>query len=278
MSKKFDEKFDPFVAEWASFATNPNYNLVEKCLKLSQLLEYPNLNIQEYINKINGIGNSLKLSITEVKNPTYLISMLNEHLFQRNGFDGDEEDYYNPKNNLLNEVIDKKSGIPLTLSIIYSEVAKHIGLDIRIIGFPGHILVKQSDEIILDPFYGGRLLNINDLKEMLDNTYGGQVEFSPEFLNEIEPEKILIRMARNLKHSFIQSYAYDKAMRCTLMILALEPDSPEDIRDKGVLEERLLNYDSAIKYLNHYLELSPNAEDVDFVLDLIRSIRAKVNQ
>jgi len=117
------EKFDPFIAEWISFSKNPNYNLIEKCLKMAQILEYPELNISKYIEKINEMGNSLKIKIGEVKNPTYLISMLNEYLFDELGFHGAEEDYYDPVNSFLNVVLDKKTGIPITLSILYSEVA-----------------------------------------------------------------------------------------------------------------------------------------------------------
>ena len=97
------EKFDPLVAEWISFVKNPNFNLIEKCLKFSQLIEYPDLQVEEYIKKINRIGMSLKESISDVKNPTYLISMLNEHLFENLGYSGDDDDYYNPKNNFLND-------------------------------------------------------------------------------------------------------------------------------------------------------------------------------
>jgi len=92
------------------------------------------------------------------------------------------------------------------------------------------------------------------------------------------PEKILIRMTRNLKNSYVQSYAYDMAMRCINMTLALEPISSEEIRDKGILEDRLLNHDQALTCLNQYLEINPNAEDVDFILDLIKNIREKINQ
>ena len=106
-----NEKFDPFVAEWTSFVKNENHNLVEKCLKLAQILEYPDLNISEYIKKLNDIGKALKLSINNNDNPTYRISMLNEHIFSHHGFIGDADDYYNPKNNFLNAVLDKKSGI-----------------------------------------------------------------------------------------------------------------------------------------------------------------------
>ena len=162
------EKFDPLVAEWLSFVKNPNFNLVEKCLKFAQILEYPDLDVEEYIQKIAIIGKSLKESISDVKNPTYLISILNEHLFQNLGFSGDNDDYYNPKNNFLNEVIDKKSGLPITISILYVEIAKFVGLDLKIIGFPSHILVKYNEEMILDPFNDGILLDVDDLQEILD--------------------------------------------------------------------------------------------------------------
>ena len=271
-------KFDPFVAEWTSFATNPKYNLVEKCLKLSQLLEYPSLNFNDYIQKLNDIGRSLQLSINNVSNPTYRISLLNEHLFHNYGFKGDVGDYYNPKNNFLNDVIEKKSGIPITLSILYVEVAKHIGLDLKIVGFPSHVIVKYNEEIIVDPYNQGKLLTIDDLNEILFRNYGSKVEFLPEFLNELRPEHVLIRMLRNLKNSYTHSYAYDKAMRCTNMVLSLAPNMPEDVRDKGILEHYLLNNNEALKFLNRYLELEPNAQDADFVLELIRSIREKINQ
>ncbi|AJM93244.1 MULTISPECIES: transglutaminase-like domain-containing protein [Nitrosopumilus] len=269
------EDFDPFVAEWYAFVKNPNFNLVEKCLKFAQILEYPDLEIEKYIEKINKMGMSLKESVSDVKNPTYLISMLNEHLFENLGYSGDDDDYYNPKNNFLNEVLDKKTGLPITISILYAEVAKFIGLDLKIVGFPSHILVKYNEEMILDPFYDGRLLDIDDLQEILDTNFGGEVEFKPEFLDEIRPEQILVRLTRNLKNSYVQSFVYDKALRCVNMVLAIEPESPEDIRDKGILEERLLNYESALKYLNKYLEINPNAEDVDFILELIRGIKTK---
>jgi len=271
------EKFDPFIAEWVSFSKNPKYNLVEKCLKMAQILEYPELNISKYIGKINEMGNSLKIKIGQVKNSTYHISMLNEYLFDELGFDGAEEDYYDPGNSFLNVVLDKKTGIPITLSIIYAEIAKSVGLDLQIIGFPGHVIVKYKEEIILDPFYSGRLLTIEDLEEILTRNFGEVVEFIPEYLNEATTDQLLTRLLRNLKNAYTQSYAYNSAMKCTDMILGMQPESPEEIRDKGILEERLLRYDKAIPLLNKYLELQPEAEDVDFILELIKSVREKSN-
>ena len=271
------EKFDPFVSEWISFSKNPNYNLIEKCLKLAQILEYPELNISKYIEKINEMGNSLKIKISEIKNPTSKLQVLNEYLFDELGFHGAEEDYYDPVNSFLNVVLDKKTGIPITLSILYSEVAKHIGLDLRIVGFPGHVIVKYKKEMILDPFYRGRLLTIEDLEKVLNRNFGEDVEFVPEYLNEATTEQLLTRLLRNLKNAYTQSYAYDNAMKCTDMILGMRPESPEEIRDKGILEERLLRYDQALPLLNKYLELEPEADDVDFILELIKSVREKSN-
>jgi len=272
------EKFDPFVSEWISFSKNPNYNLIEKCLKLAQILGYPELNISKYIEKINEIGNSLKIKIGEIKNPTSKLQVLNEYLFDELGFHGAEEDYYDPVNSFLNVVLDKKTGIPITLSILYPEVAKHIGLDLRIVGFPGHVIVKYKKEMILDPFYRGRLLTIEDLEKILNRNFGEDVEFVPEYLNEATTEQLLTRLLRNLKNAYTQSYAYDNAMKCTDMILGMQPESPEEIRDKGILEERLLRYDKALPLLNKYLELEPEADDADFILELIKSVREKSNR
>ena len=271
------ERFDPFVSEWIAFSKNPNYNLIEKCLKLAQILEHHDLDVSKYVEKINDIGNSLRMKISGIKNPTYLISMLNEYLFDELGFRGAEEDYYDPGNSFLNIVFNKKTGIPITLSIIYAEIAKKIGLDLKIVGFPGHVIVKYKNEIILDPFYRGRLLTIEDLEEILDRNFGDGVEFVPEYLNEATVEQLLTRLLRNLKNAYTQSYAYDSAMKCTDMILGMQPESPEEIRDKGILEERLLRYDKALPLLNKYLELQPEADDADFILELIKSVREKSN-
>ena len=271
-------EFDPFAAEWVSYAKSPQYTLVEKCLKLSQILEFPDLDITEYVKKLKSFEHGLHDHISDVKNPIYLVSMLNEYMFDILEFEGNSDDYYNPRNNFLNVVIEKRTGIPITLSIIYIELAKAIGLELRPVGFPGHFLVKYSEELILDPFNRGSLLDVEDLQDILDATYGEGVEFEPEYLNDIEPEKILIRILRNLKGSYTESFSYDKAMHCINMILGLDPDSSEDIRDKGIVQSRLLQNDLALVSLNKYLELAPEADDVDEILEMIKSIKEKSSQ
>jgi len=119
------------------------------------------------------------------------------------------------------------------------------------------------------------LLTIEDLEKILNRNFGEDVEFVPEYLNEATTEQLLTRLLRNLKNAYTQSYAYDNAMKCTDMILGMQPES--EIRDKGILEERLLRYDKALPLLNKYLELEPEADDADFILELIKSVREKSN-
>lgn len=273
MSYSLDTKID----QWVSLVADDRISLIEKCLLLSRLIEYSDLNITKYVAKIVELGTTLREATNQVKNPTYLISMLNEHLFDNYGLHGEQDDYYNPKNNFLNEVIDKKSGLPITISILYVEIAKYLGLDIQIVGFPSHVIVKYKD-FIIDPFHGGRILQIEDLQQILDVNFGGELDFSPDFLNAISQQKILIRIVRNLKNSYMQSYAFEKALLCVEMVMVFEKNAAQDIRDKGIIEEKLEHFQSALKHLNHYLEIHPNAEDVDFILDLIRNIRIKISQ
>jgi len=273
-----NERQISLISEWNSFVKNDNYNLIEKCLKLSQILEYPELEISKETEKIKEIGITFRNRITESKNPTYVISLLNEFLFDIEKFQGDLDDYYNPKNNFLNYVLDKKSGIPITLCILYTEIAKYADLDLKIVGFPSHVIVKYEEEMIFDPFNRGRLLELEDLQDILYQNYGDSVEFESEYLNQISDEKIIIRMLRNLKNSYIDSFAYNMATTCNQMILGILPDSPDEIRDEGILADKIGNYDGAIMSLNKYLEMEPNAEDVDYVLELIREIRDKTNQ
>ena len=273
-----NERDVSLVSEWNYFVSSENYNLIEKCLKLAQILEYPELEISKETEKIKELGISFRNRITESKNPTYVISLLNEFLFDVEKFQGDLDDYYNPKNNYLNYILEEKLGIPITLCILYTEIAKYADLDLRIVGFPSHVIVKYGEDMILDPFNRGRLLELEDLQEILYQNYGDSVEFKAEYLNQISDEKIIIRMLRNLKNSYTDSFAYEMARLCNKMILGIIPDSPDEIRDLGILEEKVKNYDDAIKFLNKYLEMEPNAEDVDFVLELIREIRDKISQ
>ena len=146
-------------------------------------------------------------------------------------------------------------------------------MDLRIIGFPSNVIVEGGEELIIDPFNSGKHLSVDDLLEILNLNFGKEVELVPEYLNEITTEEILIRILRNLKSSYKDSYSYNQSLRCNMMILAINPNSSEEIRDAGILEEKMQNYEKATEFLNKYLELLPNAEDADFILQLIKKMR-----
>ena len=145
-----NEREVSLVSEWSSFVSSENYNLIEKCLKLAQILEYPELGVSKEIEEIKELGVKFRNRVAESKNPTYVISLLNEFLFDVEKFQGDLDDYYNPKNNFLNYILNEKSGIPITLCILYTEIAKYADLNLKIVGFPSHVIVKYGEEMVLD--------------------------------------------------------------------------------------------------------------------------------
>tara|TARA_Y100000590_G_scaffold211246_1_gene239365 strand:- start:3222 stop:4061 length:840 start_codon:yes stop_codon:yes gene_type:complete len=264
--------------DWELFVNNEKNTLLEKCLKVSKILEFNEIDISKEIEKINDLGRKFRNNISESKNPTYLISLLNEFMFDNEKFKGDLEDYYNPKNNCVNYVFEKHLGNPISLCILYSEIAKHVGLELKIVGFPSHMIVKYKEEMILDPFNRGRLLQLSDLHEILEQNYGDSIEFDIAYLDESSTEEILVRLLRNLRHSYEDSYD-DVGLEYTLsMILKIFPDMPDENRDLGILCMKKKHYDVALLYLNDYLKIDPNAQDADHILNLIKICREKLNQ
>lgn len=265
--------FDPFIAEWRSVAANPRYSLTERSLKMAQLLEYPDLDVSKYIAEIAQLRESFRLGLDSGLDEASKIKALGSYVFGRCGFSGNFEDHYDPRNNFLNDVIDRRSGIAITIAIVYAEIARGAGLAMNLVSFPGRVLARCGGEII-DPLTGGRILGRADLASLLKASGLHSSELAPEMLAVASAERLLVRMARNLKHSYMHSYAHEKALRCALIALTLARDSPEDVRDAGLLRARLQDRDGALEDLNRYLEINPNGDDVDHVIEIIRQIRS----
>ncbi len=265
--------FDPFLAEWSSFATDARYSLIERGLKMAQLLEYPELDISAYVAKLAAMRESFRLDMGYATDTPSVIGALNSHVFGTCAFRGDFEDHYDPRNNFLNEVIDRRVGIAITVSMVYAEIARGARLEMRLISFPGRVLVGHGTTVI-DAVAGGRILGQDDLRALLKATVGPNAEPAEDILVGATPERMLVRLTRNLKHSYMHSYAHDKALRCARMALVLAPDSAEDMRDAGLLEARLQDRQGAIEHLGRYLEMNPNGDDVDHVLEIIRQMRS----
>ena len=226
--------------------------------------EYPGLDIESYVARIDRLAAAVQDRSGDEADAYRLIAALNYTLFSVEGFRGNQDDYYDPKNSFLNEVMERKQGIPITLSVLYMEVARRVGLDLCGVGFPGHFLVRyvgKEGEIVIDPFHQGEVRSIQELKDMLDEMYRGRITFQPEFLSPVSKKQILRRMLNNLKGIYLDQGDLIKGLSVVDRLVILEPDSAEEIRDRGLLYLKLECFSQALEDLEAYLRLAPNADD-----------------
>lgn len=266
-------------------SSNDTDRLAEYALHLSRILAYPDLDVSAKLNELDSMGEELKQSIKKLLplRPTQLIEKINNYLFKDKGFKANIQDYYNPMNSYLNIVLQHKSGIPITLSIIYMRIAHSLNFKLYPVNFPAHFLVKHileddNAEIIIDPFNSGRIMDDYALKELLDQSYPRQnVPLTRAFVEKATPTQVLIRMLNNVKGSYYDAQDIDKAEIANEMVIALDQYNPDAIRDKGMILLKREKLTEALEMLNLYLELDPEAQDADAILDIIRQLRTDRN-
>lgn len=265
------------LSQWKDHIKNGDLALDKTAFMMAKILQYLPLDIDGQLQIIDSMASDLKNTINHRERPTEIINAMNEYMFEKQGFAGNIEDYYDPRNSYLNDVIARRSGIPITLSVLYIELARRVQFKLYGVGFPGHFLIKYAEndlEIVLDPFSKGRILAYEDYQVLLDQLYSGQVRFEKRFLNAVTNEQILIRMLRNLKDAFVYSYDYEKALMATEMVLAINPEIAEEFRDRGMIFYYKKFYSNAFSDLTKYLEMQPEASDADNILAIIHDIKA----
>jgi len=238
--------------------------------------EYPNLDIHEYLRRMDTLAARADVLIGLDRTPVNVIESLNEILFVQEGLRGNSEDYYDPRNSYLNEVLDRRLGIPISLSVIYMEVAKRINFSIKGIGFPGHFLIKHvanDRDIIIDPFEMGRILTWNDCQELLDKIHKGAVEMNASLLQPMEKRTILTRMLYNLKSIYTQRELYLKALSVIDKLLMLHPWTPSELRDRGMLYMQTSLFAKALADLESYLFRAAAPEDSSYIQNHIKMLR-----
>ncbi len=243
--------------------------------------EYPDLKIDDYLSQLDGLGQVVELRIGDERNPYRIIAALNTVLFKELGFQGNRSEYYDPKNSFLNDVITRKKGIPISLSVVYMEVARRVGLSLEGIGFPGHFLVKYDDgdvEILIDVFNGGEIRAREDLDRMLQQLYRGQVSYQPGFVAALGKRDILRRMLNNLKWIYLERGEPLKTLSVLDQLVILDPSAASEIRDRGLLYITLECYAQALDDLESYLRLTPGAEDAAMIKAQIESVRHRFVQ
>lgn len=234
--------------------------------------EYPAINVDSYHQRLDEWASELRARIETDASAEDRLRALNAFLFQELGFSGNTDDYYDPRNSYLNEVLDRKLGVPITLSMIYMALGQRIGLPLEGVSFPGHFLVKlpvDGGAVVLDPFNGGISLDEHDLCDLLERMFDTEVSEVTPLLTTASKTDILIRMLRNLKGIHQQGDEYDKALRVVNMIIAIDPHLEEEYRDRGLLLLQLECRHAALKDLRHYLSADPEAEDAESIRDLI---------
>jgi regulator of sirC expression with transglutaminase-like and TPR domain len=243
--------------------------------------EYPDLKIDDCLSQLDALGQAVELRMGDEKNPYRIIAALNTVLFKELGFQGNRSEYYDPKNSFLNDVITRKKGIPISLSVIYMEVARRVGLSLAGVGFPGHFLVKYEDdavEILIDVFNGGEIRAREDLERMLQQLYRGQVSYQAGFVAALSKRDILRRMLNNLKWIYLERGEPLKSLSVLDQLVILDPRAASEIRDRGLLYITLERYAQALEDLESYLRLAPGADDLEMVKAHIESVRQRYVQ
>ena len=241
--------------------------------------EYPDLDVASYLTRLDAMSAEVQRLADGTLDPRRLIAALNEHLFQQLGFRGNAENYYDPKNSFFNEVLDRRTGIPITLSALYLEVGRRIGLPVHGVGMPGHFLVKcvgRDEEIVIDPFNAGGILSDEDCQRILDRIYHGKLCFERAMLSVIGTRQILTRILNNLKVIYFNNQEYGKALSIVERLLILHPQAASEIRDRGLLSCQLKRYSEASADLERYLRLAPKADDSEVIREHLRSLRQRV--
>jgi regulator of sirC expression with transglutaminase-like and TPR domain len=236
--------------------------------------EYPDLDVAKYLARLDEMAQRLTPRVRELREPRAVVSALNAFLFDELGFSGNRENYYDPRNSYLNDVLERRTGLPITLSIVVLALAQRLQLPIVGVGLPGHFCVKWQDprhEIVFDPFHRGEILDIPTILERVRETFQPQATFEPDWLNAVGSKYILYRMLNNLKAIFIRRHELRRAHQVVDKLLLLDPRASSEIREMGLLSMQLGAYRQAAIYLEQYLLAHPDAYDAEELRAVLQS-------
>jgi regulator of sirC expression with transglutaminase-like and TPR domain len=240
--------------------------------------EYPRVDVSLYLERLNDFAERAGERIGgNPSGPGQIIQALNETIFDELGFHGNREHYYDPRNSYLNEVIDRRIGIPITLCVVYIDVARRVGFAVEGVNLPGHFIAKhaaESGDIYIDAFNNGRLLGVAGCDELLRTVTGGRAELSAEHLAPATTRQILARMLSNLL-SIYSKGDHRRALGVIDLMLLITPNSPPHLRDRGLLLASLGDTHGAIDELERYLTLLPDAPDAGLIQEQIKLIKQK---
>ncbi len=279
MTKGPTEMPPPCRLDFARLVSRPEPTIdLAKAALLIAKEEYPDLEVTRYLSRLDAMAAGFKARMGNGPDAHRLIASLGDYLFREQGFRGNTNEFYDPRNSFLNDVLDRRMGIPITLSTVYMEVGRRLGVRLHGVGMPGHFLVKYvgaGEEIVIDPFNGGAIVSPVECQRILDRISHGKLAFEPRFLSTVGTRQILVRMLTNLKVIYFKSQAYAKALGVVDRLMILDPRAASEVRDRGLLCYQLNRYREAMADMERYLKLAPAAEDAEVIRDHLRAIRQR---
>ena len=254
------------LESFAELVTREQFGLAEACLLIAED-EYPSLDIAGCIAKLDAMAATVRAGLAADAFPEQKLAALNHHLFGELRFYGNADAYYDPRNSYLNEVLDRRTGIPITLSVVYLEVGRRLGLSLHGVSFPGHFLVKlrlKRGHLVLDPYGGGAPCSESELHRRLERAFPPRPVAKADlerYLEPATPREIVTRVLRNLKAIYLKAGDLERALAVMHRLLLAVPESAEELRDRGLIYAGLEASRAAAADLQNYLRRRPDGPD-----------------
>ncbi len=243
--------------------------------------EYPGLEVEPYLEQLDELGGEAATALSGTAGSREAVEVFNRFIYGTRGFGGNRADYYDTRNSYLNEVLDRRKGIPITLAIVYLGIARGAGLAVEGVGFPGHFLLKcvEGPETVVDPFTG-EILTTDDCAARFQAAVGGPVPFDRRALETTPNKPILARLLGNLKQIYLVKHDFERALAASERILLLMSDAemPHELRDRGLLYARLECFGAALVDLERFLQLAPADASADTIRGHLDDLARRVPQ
>ncbi len=243
--------------------------------------EYPGLDVDGYLARITDLAREGAPQVNAGADTIEKVQLLSDFLFAQKGFDGNRDQFADPRNSFLNEVLERRRGIPITLAVVYLEVGRQMGLNLFGVGFPAHFLVKAVDErgeLIIDPFNAGMILGLDEIRARLAKIYGQPVDLNPAMLKAVGAREILTRMLRNLKNIYASGSDWNRALGTLDRILILDPRAAEEMLERGGLHERLECFGPALADFRAFLAQAPEHPGADVAREAVVRLLRQVSR
>jgi regulator of sirC expression with transglutaminase-like and TPR domain len=270
------EIIQAFTALVRSEVEDERIDLLRAALTFARM-EDPRLDVEHYVRRVDALAKRVAAKIQDPDDSQQMIAALNEVLFYEEVFRGNTVDYYSPRNSFLQHVLDRQLGIPISLALVYMEVARRVQFPLFGVGMPGHFLLKHYDvdghATLIDVFERGSIVTEEDCRQKLNSIYSGQLALQPEFLLPVTRRQMLTRMLNNLRSVYLSQRDFRRAVQVVDLILVIYPRSPEDVKQRAVLRYNLDDYRGALNDFDEYVKMSPDASDAEEIKQTALSLR-----